>query len=303
MNALSQSVNHRVCPACGTPAPRAVLTVPAKKDIDGNALRLVTCPHCWSVFQPVVPSLEALARWYIYMGDHAGNVELTPFKESRLELLMCSLGRNVSGKRLLEVGCGGGLLLRVAQRLGWDVYGTEISPSCCELLREWLSERLWQGELPSAPFPLDSFDLIIFMEVLEHLQDPLGYLHAAYRLLRSGGMLYLSTPNYQGLSRSLLGHRWHVIGDEHLNYFNPSSLELIVRRAGFKVASVRTTGLDLVANRIVRLATASDTKESTHNMSRRSDKHRLIAGAIRFGNLVLSALRLGDTLRLQAIKM
>ncbi len=250
-----------------------------------------------------MPSLEALARWYTYMGHHAGNVELTPFKESRLELLMCSLGRNVSGRRLLEVGCGGGLLLRVAQRLGWDVYGTEISPSCCELLGKWLSERLWQGELPSAPFAPDSFDLIIFMEVLEHLQDPLGYLHAAYRLLRPGGMLYLTTPNYQGLSRSLLGHRWHVIGDEHLNYFNPSSLKLMVQRAGFKVASVRTTGLDLASTRIVGLATACDHKESTHTTSRRSVKHRLIAGAIRFVNSALSALRLGDTLRLQASKL
>ena len=55
--------------------------------------------------------------------------------------------------RLLEVGCGGGLFVRSAIAAGWEVWGTEISPSCAAALRPLIGARLHQGTIETAPFP------------------------------------------------------------------------------------------------------------------------------------------------------
>jgi SAM-dependent methyltransferase len=61
--------------------------------------------------------------------------------------------------------------------------------------------------------------------VLEHTSDPLANLREAYRLLKPGGCLMIITPNYQGLSRKILGRRWfHFKPGEHLSYFSKKTI-------------------------------------------------------------------------------
>src|SRR5262245_4754494 len=153
----SERRSLRACPGCGGHARSGMHTLSSKRGLDGNPLQLVTCDHCGTVYQPATPTAEVLTGHYEYMGHADGSLVLTPLTERRLkrtldQLERASFGVTAPHRALLDVGCGGGLLLRVAERLGWRPHATEISPSCVAVLAPWLGDRLYQGELPDAPF-------------------------------------------------------------------------------------------------------------------------------------------------------
>ena len=91
-------------------------------------------------------------------------------------------------------------------------------------------------------------DLAAF-EVIEHLFDPAAFLTACRWLVRPGGRILLTCPNIQGFDTILLGSASSAVDHEHLNYFNPDSMALLLRRAGFEDIEVTTPGrldVDLV---------------------------------------------------------
>ena len=80
----------------------------------------------------------------------------------------------------------------------------------------------------------DLFDVVVMFEVIEHLFDPRLVLEQVQRLLRPGGTLVLSTPNFNALSRFALGNSWAVLSPaEHLYYFTRDSLRALLQAAGF----------------------------------------------------------------------
>jgi SAM-dependent methyltransferase len=292
-------------------------TVKDKLGLDGKPLQLVTCEDCGTVFQPFEVSPEVLVKHYEYMGHAADNVTLTPLIERRLRRIVQSLTphrRNSSSPpKLLEVGCGGGLLLRVASELGWEPHATEISSSCIALLEPWLGARLYTGEFPEAPFEPASFDLIVMAEVIEHLPTPAAYLRAAHRLLVPGGTLFLTTPNYHGVSYRLWGNGWRVVADEHLNYFDPQSIKRLVESAGFTDTRIRTSSFDLnmlaplrrlVRGKVVR-APAVPTTKSSHSepAAVRPDLRAMVVDqGMELFNRVLNRFHAGDNLKIVARK-
>jgi 2-polyprenyl-3-methyl-5-hydroxy-6-metoxy-1,4-benzoquinol methylase len=198
-------------------------------------------------FQPTTPTAAELARWYDYMGHNPRNVAVSPLVARRVQRIVETFADSRQTGQLLEIGCGGGIFVRAASAAGWQVWGTEISPSCVELLRPILGERLHQGSVLDVPFPAGSFDGVAMIEVVEHLDDPGAYLQAIRRLLRPGGRLLLTTPNAGGSAARVLGHRWRAVTDEHLNYFGRASLVHLLDRHGFDTVRVAATNLDLLA--------------------------------------------------------
>ncbi len=98
---------------------------------------------------------------------------------------------------ILDIGCGYGFFLEVAKEKGWNVFGLEVSERASEDCKS-KGITMFSGELKDAPFTPESFDIIISIEVIEHLIDPDGFLKGAHKLLREGGGMYVTTPFWDG---------------------------------------------------------------------------------------------------------
>lgn len=147
---------------------------------------------------------------------------------------------HVRGGRLLDVGCGDGRLLVAAQQAGFDVLGVELSPEMVrKALRRLQPERVLCGRLEQFELPRASFDAVVTVSYLEHEPEPLRVLQRIRELTRPTGYVFHKVPNYASLLRKALGRRWSGYRfPEHVQYYDPASLERLVRRAGFDVVRV-----------------------------------------------------------------
>src|SRR5258707_2708565 len=101
--------------------------------------------------------------------------------------------------RVCELGCGtGGNLVAIADE--HDVVGIECSPEALNYARQSLGDRVRFGRLPDElDLPLDSFDVVLMTDVLEHIENDAASASAALSLVRPGGVLVATVPAYQWL--------------------------------------------------------------------------------------------------------
>jgi SAM-dependent methyltransferase len=144
-----------------------------------------------------------------------------------------------------------------------------------------------------------SFDVVTTFEVLEHMADPRREVRSIARVLRPGGVLYATTPNFSSLTRRLLGPRYRVIDyPEHLGYFRRSTLDRLLCEAGFTRIDLRSTGFSVgqvYAGLHSGPATGARSLDESVRGALESTK---ILGRVKHGvNRGLSGLALGDTLK------
>ena len=281
---------HR--PACPLCASTRLLPLPRFA-----AHHLHRCAACGFFFTALLPSdVELLAHYAQYSRDDS----ISPLTLDNYRQLISSWASDRQTGALLDVGAGNGHLLAVAAELGWQPYGTEFTAEAVALCRA-KGATMHHGDLHDAPFAPQSFDVVTAIEVLEHVPDPLALLRPVLRLLRPGGLLYLTTPNFNALSRRLLRERWHVVEyPEHLSYFTPRTLRLAGRLAGFQTERVYTEGV--ISQLVQPAASATGTHsptEAIETLRRKTQQQPLWRIAKRTANGLLRLTGLGDTLKAQ----
>lgn len=167
-----------------------------------------------------------------------------PLRERRLKLLLPHLP---TGARLLDVGCGDGYATRRLCDHCPHIVGMDVSLNALRAARHdqptgrWLCASL-EAELPFADA---SFDVLHCCEVIEHLLDVPAALKAMHRILRPGGLLFLSTPYHgrvKNLALALFGFERHFDPTgTHIRFFTRGSLQRLLQGVGFEVE--RITGL------------------------------------------------------------
>lgn len=153
--------------------------------------------------------------------------------------------------KVLDVGCGAGGNLKTLQDQGWEPYGIEISEVAAAHARELVTGNVHTGTLESAPFPLQSFDLILMSHSLEHLSSPGEALRRVHRLLKDDGLLVVSVPNVNSLEYKLFGRWWFQLDPpRHFYHFDRRSLSGFLRQAGFQLHRFRAgvTAIFLMAS-------------------------------------------------------
>jgi 2-polyprenyl-3-methyl-5-hydroxy-6-metoxy-1,4-benzoquinol methylase len=255
-------------------------------------LSLLRCSDCRFVSgAPAHP--QPAAEYY----RHYYEKRIPTAPDRRYEEWLAEVEARIGKGRLLEVGAGSGAFSRVALRRGWTVDATEISASGLRLLRE-TGATVHAGDLATLRLPTGAFDLVVSLEVVEHLAEPAAHLEELGRLTRPGGLLLLTTPNFGGLSRRLLGMRWRVIDPEHLGYFTAATLGHALERAGFTRTSVRPRTLDVTTWRSA-LRGSEPSRFDPHSAAvarDRIDRSRILSAGKNSLNALLRVTRLGDTL-------
>lgn len=150
-----------------------------------------------------------------------------------------------TGAKILDVGCGNGGFLRMMQHRNYDVEGTEWTEVSAQRASEGSDLVVHAGDMVTLDLPDRSYDAITLWHVFEHLRDPLETLKIAHRLLKDGGVLFLSLPNHESWQARCFGVSWfHLDPPRHLYGFGPRSLRTLLQSTGFSVDRCNTFSLE-----------------------------------------------------------
>ena len=167
--------------------------------------------------------------------------------EARLKFLLESAS---PGGRVLDLGCGEGAFAAELLRAGMEVLAVDVAQEPLRRARARHAEidlRLLASE---ARWELDdgSFELVWAGEVIEHVADTSGWLSELRRVLRSGGVLALTTPALgrremirATLSRAAFAERFDPRTD-HLRFYSPATLRALLEDFGFEQIEIRSQG-------------------------------------------------------------
>ena len=234
------------CVSCGN--DRMILRYPAnvEGDVPVEEFRCTTpalgihddileCPRCGLLSARSTLAPDEIVERYEEVVDEDYLVE----ESERRELFTWVCERvedyRVGGRRLIEIGANVGLFLAVAQERGWKASGIEPSSWAVEQGRHRFGVDLRRGSVEDLDLAPASADLVVMLDVLEHLADPIRGLEKVRPLLPKDGLLALATVNVEGLHARLRGRDWPWFIRSHLHYFRPATLCSLLKRSGFDV--------------------------------------------------------------------
>ncbi|GAB4280997.1 MAG: hypothetical protein Kow0068_05440 [Marinilabiliales bacterium] len=200
---------------------------------------LVKCKNCGFVFSSKIPTEKEIKEHYEQYGR---DDYLSPVTVKRYIELLNKFEKYRKTNKILDIGCGIGYFLEEAKKRGWDVYGTEISEKAIEICKQ-KGVKMYKGKIENVNLPENTFDVITSFEVLEHINYPQEDVKKKKLLLRQGGVFYFTTPNFNSVERFLLGSKYNVICyPEHLSYYTPKTINLLMLKFGLKKLNLVTTG-------------------------------------------------------------
>lgn len=230
------SLTSRRCPACDDAGTSRTFKV--------RGFDIFRCKRCGTMFVSDVPGEDRVRQIYL----DSGYYEMGTYSERRIELendrRLGNARKYVSNGSVIDVGCATGKFLDAAKRAGFRTFGIELSPTNSEVARS-KGHEVFTGDLAQY---LDRhggarFDLIVCLDVIEHVAAPREFLRGIGRLLGQDSVLVLSTPNYSGPIAKLLGARDPFLTPpEHLNFFTRAGVVNMMNHAGMRLFRVETFG-------------------------------------------------------------
>ncbi len=150
------------------------------------------------------------------------------------------------GSRVLDAGCGEGYGAQMLRDSGARVVAVEYDDAACHHARSTYRLPVVRANLAWLPFATGSFDVVVAMQVIEHLWSLSQFLVDARRLLAPGGQLIVTTPNRPVFSPGL-GRQEKPVNLFHVEEFDAEQVEVMLLTAGFTHVSVLGVHQDVTA--------------------------------------------------------
>lgn len=228
---------------CSHPNQHLHLLFAASDYITGDSFHIALCPGCGNTI--TTPQPTDLSRYYpeSYYGSTTSRrfPAVVEWLQSHLYGGRARRVEQQAGRagKVLDIGCGRGLLLEAFRRRGWVVHGTEFSDHAAAHATQMLKIAVSIGDITQLELPAGQFDAITMWHVLEHVRDPRLSLNEAFRLLKPEGVLFVGVPNLGGWEARVCRDKWfHLDVPRHLVHFPKGRLELLLRETGFDLVEV-----------------------------------------------------------------
>lgn len=202
------------------------LSISKKENLCGT---IVKCKNCGLVYMN--PQFKGVESLYTDSVDKF-YIHTSPGRKSTFERDMKKINKLSKKGRLLDIASSTGLFMDVAKKHGWDVEGVELSKWAVNLAKK-KNLKVHNKKLEDIKFKNDTFDVITMFGIIEHVPDPKSMLKEVRRILKKEGLVVITIPEVSFLWKKLLKKDYYIL--QHLTYFTPKTLELLLNKIGFKV--------------------------------------------------------------------
>jgi len=225
----------------------------------GQHVALTRCAACGFTQPAALPTLD---RYFARMYDQRWSEEwmtreyTSAYKDLIFHSVLRHLARRlpISRRTLLDLGAHVGRLLRLAREEGWTAEGVELNPQTASFASAATGLPVHQADVRALAGAGRRYDAVTFIDVLEHIPDPVSALVAARRVIAPRGWIAIKVPNgpvqlQKELMRARIvaGYRATVADNlVHVNHFSPQTLALALIRAGFTDVDVVPAAPEIV---------------------------------------------------------
>lgn len=236
------------CPVCHSNKDQVLFTGPDRLLGYPGQFQMVRCEICQLIRQNPRPVWDSLAQYY--EGDYDSYVPMLKERKPSIGRFIYGWGTRKRVKaiqsiqasgNLLDIGCGTGMFLEMAQKLGaWTVSGVEPSPHAANYVQGKLDIPIQTGLFPDVKLPVQHYDVITMWNVVEHLGDPIESFARIHDALKPGGWFVFCIPNLESLDAWLFGKYW--LGwdlPRHLYIFPQVTLKELLANTGFQIQKTR----------------------------------------------------------------
>jgi 2-polyprenyl-3-methyl-5-hydroxy-6-metoxy-1,4-benzoquinol methylase len=230
------------CDCCGADDAIRVIVRP-------DGLTVVECRACGLAYVSPRPRPELIDQLYdagYFEGEHEDVGYRSYMRPNRAErirsrramaerLRILRIHEDIRGRTVLEVGCATGEFAARAARAGGMVTGADVSQAAIDAARE-AHGRVAQFSVGDYHAEAGPWDVVCAFEVIEHVNSPSDFLSSMRSKVKPGGLLFISTPDYQR-SKEVGPERWigFILSLEHLTFFSHDVLASLAARTGFRV--------------------------------------------------------------------
>jgi hypothetical protein len=217
------------CPVCGNSSTKDIATFRSQNPVFSGCLR-ATCTSCDMVYATPMPPESALSEYNAryFSAAHAGKpsslAALAFFSGiARLRLAFVKRfldGHHIAVNHVLEFGPGLGFFAKSWKELHpLSAYSVVETDSSCHKSLQALGAQIVEAS------NIGPSDLVVMSHVLEHVSDPVAFLHSATRRLRRGGAVFIEVPCQDWKHKAL--------DEPHVLFFEKKSIQLLLARLGF----------------------------------------------------------------------
>ena len=159
--------------------------------------------------------------------------------------------------RLLDLGCGEGFFLSVAQQRGWIPDGVDSSEDAIKRAKEKFNLNVTLGTVESVDFQENQFDAVTLLDFAEHLSEPTQTYEKIHHWLKPGGVMLIATPNQASILAwaahlvylisfgTVKGPLYRIYMLPHFLYYTPRTLTELLNKMGFEIIAVKKSNTDL----------------------------------------------------------
>lgn len=277
---ISSQREHLPCPACGNQTSQPAF--------EKSGFGYTVCRSCQTLYQNPRPPLEEFSRFYQESPSaRYWAKEFFPavaeirreklFKPKVMQLVHLCQNENFKPAVVADIGAGFGLFLEEWRNLFPDTrtIAIEPNPEMADLCRDKKLEVI-ECFAEQALSLYGHVDLVVALEVIEHVHDPLVFCNSLNHLLRAGGRLLLTGLSVDGFDIQVLWeHAKSISPPHHINFMSIQGFKQLLKRAGFSKVDIFTPGkldVDIVKNTVEERPDALNDQRFVRNLLKLDEK-------------------------------